>query len=73
MISGALGTAQLGLAQLAAYEFLPASGAAPERVVSIIDYAGLNILILPNYYEMMGRWQVFNDDSQSTCPKECNE
>lgn len=68
MISGALGTAQLGAAQLGAYEFLPGSPAAPSApVVAIIDQASLNILILPNYYEMMGRWQVFNDDSPNTC------
>lgn len=67
MISGALGTAQLGLAQLGAYEFLPGNGTAPARVISIIDQASLNILVLPNYYEMMGRWQVFNDDSKGDC------
>ena len=59
MISGALGTAQLGFAQLGAYEMLdtPASipPVTPGTVVNL-DPNTLNILVLPNVYQMMGQW-----------------
>ena len=62
MISGSLGTAQLGLAQLGAYQLLdtPASTppSGPGSVVNI-EPSTLEILVLPNVYEMMGQWKVF--------------
>lgn len=61
---GQLGKAQNGLAQLGAYNFLAAPAASPTVMKVLINSETLNIIVLPNYYEMMGRFQVFNDLSK---------
>lgn len=61
MISGQLGTGQLGAAQLGAYNFLTPAPSFPPPTHAIINSETLNILVLPNYYKMMGRFKVWND------------
>jgi hypothetical protein len=62
MISGALGTAQLGLAELGTYEQLEsASGPpVPSGNSKIINPNTLDVVVLPNVYQMMGIWKVFD-------------
>jgi hypothetical protein len=63
MISSQLGTAQLGLVQLAGYNPLETPGSVPPVTpsTSVIDGSTVSILVLPNHFIMMGRWQITGD------------
>lgn len=55
MIAAQLGTAQLGLDQLGAFELLESSSSAP-YALSRVDVLSLGYLPLPNFLQMMGLW-----------------
>jgi hypothetical protein len=57
VISGQLGTTQLGLAQLGAYSQLDTPTSTPPAsvvTVGIIDAKNLNYIVIPDYFKMMG-------------------
>lgn len=54
MISGQLGTAQLGLSQLGNYTTDPISSGSAPVSVKVVDSTQLNFLTLPDYFQMMG-------------------
>lgn len=59
MTSGALGTSQLGKAQLGAYNMLDTPGGTPPvtpSTVVMLNAEALQIVDLPNVYIMMGQW-----------------
>jgi hypothetical protein len=57
MISGQLGSSQLGLAQLGSYDQLLMPNSVPPTPgpsVVYIDGSTLNYIVLPDYFKMMG-------------------
>lgn len=59
MISGQLGTAQLGLTQLGEFSEAASGGIAPPSGPStVVNSQALAFVVLPNYYELMGQWPL---------------
>jgi hypothetical protein len=54
MLSGQLGRAQLGVAQLGQHEFVEPPDAPGAPVSGIIDASSLRIIVLPDYYALIG-------------------